>query len=117
MTTNIRHENVIGVRIQRLNERVELVIECLLGERVLVNKHRFYGILDSLNMNALMNIYNEVPDSAVNIRFRELIPCLLISAEISVSEGREPRISVKLDRCPEKPPYDLRIDELFSRNE
>ncbi len=110
LKSRIIHNNVIGIKVRELDDRVEIVVECSAEGRVLVNKHRIYGRLDSVNLRLKGEIMYA---SMYEIKFKNPINCLILGIDTLIENKRWPLVSIQLDKC-DKVATDTVIDEIFS---
>ncbi len=110
LKSRIIHNNVVGVKVRELDNRVEIVVECLADDRVLVNKHRIYGRLDSVDLRLRSEA---MYTSMYEIKFKNPINCLILGIDTLIEDKRQPHVSIQLDKC-DKVATDTVIDEMFS---
>ena len=110
LKSRITHNNVVRIKVRELDDRVEIVVECLAEGKVLVNKHRVYGRLNSVNLG----LRDEAGyDDIYEIKFENPINCLVLGIDTIIEDRQWSRVSIRLDKCT-KAATDTVIDEMFS---
>ena len=110
LKSRIIHNNVVGIKVRELDDRVEIVVECLAEGRVLINKHRVYGRLDSIDPRLKSEA---VHTGMYEIKFNNPINCLILGIDTLIEDKRQALVNIQLDKC-DRVATDTVIDEMFS---
>ncbi len=111
LRSSVFHGDVVEIRVDNYDDRVEIIVRNIMSGRKVVNKHRVYGRLGLVRMDSLDNRMVLVGKNIV--RFEKPAKCINIIIETVIeSSSSIPSVSVFLKSCT-RVHHDRDVDVLF----